>query len=333
LHVRHAESVVCEKALGTYTPGGLPVDNGAIFDLASLTKLFVSTALLVLFDRRAFSLDDALAGVIPEFGGPNPRRGAVTFRQLLTHTSGLPAHVDFRDEPGREAIIARVCAMPLAYTPGTRVVYSDLGFMLAGEALMRLSGLPLQDAVRTLVLEPLDASSVGYKPPRQLHERIVATEDDAWRGLLRGQVHDENCWAMGAVSGHAGLFGCASDVAQLGRLYRGAGAVGPSRILLRATANAAIREQACAEDERRGLGWALKSGDHLSCGAKFSWDSFGHTGYTGTSLWVDPQRALIVALLTNRVQLTRDPEPIRALRAAVNDAVVKDIESAAGNGA
>jgi len=326
LHVRHQGEVAYDAAFGTRLPGGENVSGDSIFDLASITKLYVGTALLVLHDERRIALDDVIVDVIPEFAGLDQRRQTVTYRHLLTHTSGLPAHVNFRDELGAGAVIARVCNTPLSAAPGTQVTYSDLGFMLAGEAVARIAHAPLDDALRQLVLHPLDLADTCYRPQAALVPRIVCTERDDWRKrLLCGDVHDENCWAMGGIAGHAGLFGTARDTARLAEMYRLGGAVGRHRTLQRPTANEATREQAVGNDERRGLAWAIKASDRHSSGSRLSPDSYGHTGYTGTSVWVDPPRALTVVLFTNRVFYGREPEPIRALRAAVHDAVVEDI--------
>lgn len=326
LHVRQHGRVIFEGAFGERMPHGDPVTEDSVFDLASITKLFAGTALLALFDERRLSLDDPIADRLPEFAGLDNRRARVTYRHLLTHTSGLPAHVNFRDELGSKAVIARVCATPLEAPPGTTVTYSDLGFMLIGEAIVRVAGFPLDVSMRELVCEPMDIQQTTYRPPHQLADRIVCTENDEWRKrLLRGEVHDENCWAMGGVAGHAGLFGTAADVARLAEMYRAGGATAAGRALLRPTAQEAVREQVVGVDERRGLAWALKASDRHSCGEKLSSNSFGHTGYTGTSVWVDPQRSLTIVLLTNRVLFSRQAEPIRTLRAAVHDAVVEDL--------
>ncbi|HXW77245.1 MAG TPA: serine hydrolase, partial [Candidatus Eremiobacteraceae bacterium] len=167
-------------------------------------------------------------------------------------------------------------------------------------------------------------------PPQAMRDRIACTERDAWRGrLLQGEVHDENCWSMGGVSGHAGLFATAAEVAELAEAYRCGGTVDGARIVSRHAALLATRECARDADERRGLGWALKIEGRQSCGSLFTRSSFGHTGYTGTSVWVDPARELTVVLLTNRVYMTRDPIPILDLRAAVHDAIAQEIP--AGN--
>ena len=326
LHVHVGGSIACEAAFGTLSPDGQAVRPDSPFDLASITKMFAATAMLALFDERQFALDDPIVSIVPEFAGPDARRAAVTFRHLLTHTSGLPAHVNFRDELGARAILTRVCATPLASTPGVAVAYSDLGFILVGVAIERLAGLPLAEAIAGYVVEPLGLTSALFTPPPHERPNIVCTERDSWRGrLLQGEVHDENCWSMGGVSGHAGMFATAADVAQLGEAYRNGGTTDTSRVISRHSAMLATRECARDSNERRGLGWALRTSERQSCGTRFGSNSYGHTGYTGTSLWVDPDRALTVALLTNRVYFTREPLPIFELRAAVHDAIVDDI--------
>jgi CubicO group peptidase (beta-lactamase class C family) len=328
LVVQHDGEPVYRGAFGTLAPHGDAVKLDSIFDLASLTKLFTTTALLALFDQRELSLDDPIVNALPEFERIDERRSQITYRRLLTHTAGLPAHVNFRDELGAPAVIARVCATPLQVAPGAAVIYSDLGFMLLGEAIARITGQALGAAIRALVCEPLGVNA-GYRPHASQRKQIVCTEKDEWRGrLLVGEVHDENCWAMGGVAGHAGLFGTADDVLRLAEMYRSGGSFDGRRVLSRPTAQEAVREHAVGSDERRGLGWALKAGDRHSCGRRLSAGSFGHTGYTGTSVWVDPDRKLTVVLLTNRVLFSREPEPIRSLRAAVHDAVVEDLSEA-----
>ena len=326
LHVRVDGAVIAEVPFGVVRPSGERVRPQTPFDLASVTKIFAGSALLSLFDERRFALDDPLVSIVPEFGGQDPRRRAVTFRHLLSHTSGLPAHVSFRDELASAAVIARVCATPLTAMPGAKVEYSDLGFMLVGAAIERLGGMPLAQSVAERVLGPLGAVDAGYAPPPDVRGSIACTERDSWRGrLLQGEVHDENCWAMGGVSAHAGLFARAATVADIGEAYREGGMAPNGRLVTRHSALIATKEWARSDDERRGLAWALRTQHRQSCGSKFGPRSFGHTGYTGTSLWVDPDRALTVALLTNRVYFTREPGPIFELRGAVHDAVVEDV--------
>jgi CubicO group peptidase (beta-lactamase class C family) len=326
LHVRYRGETICDISFGELFPGGPKAGRDAIFDLASLTKIVVGAGLLALVDQRACALDDPLAGTIPEFARRDSRRGAVTFRHLLTHTSGLPPSANARDEVGAREIIARVCATPLRFAPGEHVIYSDCGFIMLGEAIARLADAPLDDAIQSLVLDPLGVSEMWFRPQASLFDRIVCTENDAWRGrLLRGEVHDETAWSMSGVAGHAGMFGTGVAAAEVAEMFRQNGAVGGRRVLMRPTAAAAVKEQARGDGERRGLAWALKASDGRPCGPLLSRSSFGHTGYTGTSMWVDPERALTIVLLTNRVHYSRDPEPIGALRVAVHDAVIRDL--------
>jgi CubicO group peptidase (beta-lactamase class C family) len=317
---------VHEAALGNVAPGGPPAALDAVFDLASLTKIVVGTALLVLHDRRRFALDDSILAVFPDFAGRDPRRGGVTFRQLLSHTSGLPPSVNARAEFDAASVVQRICATPLASAPGERVAYSDCGFILVGEAVARLAGVPLPIALQSLVFDPLGISTCGYRPQGELLDRTVCTEQDEWRGkLLCGEVHDETCWSIGGIAGHAGLFGTAADTALIAELYREAGRTEGRRVLFRPTAAAAVREQARSDHERRGLAWALKSSNARPWGSALSAASYGHTGYTGTSMFVDPLRELTVVLLTNRVYVSREPGAIAELRAAVHDAVIADL--------
>ena len=326
LHVRHKGAIVCEAALGKLAPDAAAATPDAIFDLASLTKIAIGTAMLALNDMRRLALDDPIATLFSSFAGRDARRERVTFRHLLAHTSGLPPSVNARGESSAERVIERVCATPLINGPGERVVYSDCGFILLGEAVSRLAGVPLPFALQKVVFDPLGISSCGYRPAAALAEHIVCTEREAWRGrLLRGEVHDETCWSMGGVAGHAGLFGTAADVATLAELYRNTGSGNGRRVLLRSSALKAVREQANSDGERRGLAWALKSTDERPWGASLSRASYGHTGYTGTSVFVDPERAVTIVLLTNRVFFSRDPAPIADLRAKVNDAVIADL--------
>lgn len=319
--------VMIERAWGAAAPGEKPLSADALFDLASLTKLFAGTALLALHDRRRLALDDRVCDVVEEFAAGDRRKRDITFVHLLTHTSGLPAHANFHDEIGSAAVLQRVCATPLVAAPGARIAYSDVGFMLLGEAVARVHGAALDAAIDELVCKPLRAGSVLFRPPPEARAHAVVTEESPrGGGPLRGVVHDRNCHAMGGVAGHAGLFGSAEDVARLGESYRKGGALDGVRVLSLPASRAAVREWANDGDERRGLAWALKAGDRQSCGTLFSSDAYGHTGFTGTSLWVDPGRALVVSLMTNRVAISRDPEPIRLLRARMHDAIVTDLE-------
>jgi len=323
-----------------------------LFDLASLTKLFTATAFMTLVGAGRAELDCPVVEILPEFSGSRPIGPAedplngdiiptleaytgilvdaatVTFRHLLTHTSGLAAWRSlFRDLEGippaarRQRAVELISGYDFAHLPGDRVVYSDLGFILLGEAVARLTGQPLDQAVRSLVLDPLGLAHTAYCP---LHPQSIApTEMCAWRGRrLRGEVDDENAAAMGGVSGHAGLFSTAWEVAILGRLYLDGGRYGDVRLLSPELAAEMVREQAAGEGHRRGLAWMLATDVDASCGPAFSRQSYGHTGFTGTSLWIDPTRELIVVLLTNRVYHGRDGTNIATFRRFLHENVI-----------
>ena len=378
LVVRQGGRIVLHRAYGFLDPETRqqPTQPDTLFDLASLTKLFTATAFMTLAETGLVAPDQPVHTVLPEFDGHRPIRpyadplhpgqeiavvppteetvdaGQVTFRHLLAHTSGLPAWSPlYRLESGQVALQA-VLDSAFSYPTGSRVVYSDLGFILLGEAITRLTRHPLDVALRERVLGPLRLSTTHYRPiseqgcrgvevqrcwgaeeqfpclPRSLAPLppctsappscIAPTEFCAWRGRrLRGEVHDENGARLGGVAGHAGLFGSAADVATLGQMYLAGGTP-----LLRAETVAEMtRLQAQDGLTRRGLSWALWSPDPEASGHPFSERAYGHTGFTGTSLWVDPARGLVVALLTNRVYFGRDPAPIAALRHAVHSAV------------
>lgn len=362
------------KAWGILDPDGdgLPVQVDSLFDLASVTKLYVTTTFLTALSQGLVSLDTSLGEVIPTFveGGPRPVDGgqdphskvrlptphemrgqfvdpiAVTLRQILTHTAGLAPWRDVFNEAGppppppdqadalsrqhrwRKALEA-LCRYPFVGQPGDTIRYSDLGLMLLGEATSRLHGTPgdLEAAVRARVLAPLSLATTMYNPLQHGFDRlaIVPTEDDpTWRKRrCWGEVHDENACGVGGVAGHAGLFAAAYDVAAFGFAWLSRDprlGIGPPMI------EAALHEQAASDGQRRGLGWALKATADSSAGDRFGPDSFGHMGFTGTSLWIDPERDLIVACLTNRVYPGRQRTGIHQFRRALHDLLAERVD-------
>jgi CubicO group peptidase (beta-lactamase class C family) len=279
----------------------------------------------------------------PAFAGQEVDAGQVTFWHLLTHTSGLAAWRSLYRENGdeignvplphhvaaeeRDRRIAAIHGLyGFAFPPGARMVYSDLGFILLGEAIARLAGTPLDVAVRRAVLEPLGLDKTTYNPLAHgvPADEIVPTERCAWRQRrCQGEVHDENAASLGGVAGHAGLFSTARDVAVLGQAYLDGGSYGGRSILSPATVAEMTRVQVNFADDPRGLGWVMRWPEGSSSGHLFGPRSYGHTGFTGTSLWVDPDRELVVVLLTNRVYGGRDPEGILAFRPQLHDAVIE----------
>lgn len=294
-----------------------------LFDLASLTKVMATLpAVLVLLERGALRLDDPVSLYLPEFAGEG--REEVRLRHLLTHTAGLPAGVPLWQDPGdRASRIRRACQAPLLAPPGTRVIYSDVGFILLGEVVERVAGRPLDRFVQDHVLQPLGLREARFNPPPAVRPRCAATEyREALGRYLCGEVHDENAAALDGVAGHAGLFATAAEVAAYGQMWLAGGSLGGVQILSPAAVAAATRDQTPGLQEARGWGWLVvrPGSEGLSCGDLFSPGSFGHTGFTGTSLWVDPARELVVVLLTNRVHLGRTDHILR-LRPRFHNAV------------
>jgi CubicO group peptidase (beta-lactamase class C family) len=306
-----------------------------VFDLASLTKPLVTAALTAsLVVERQLSIDDTVGTHLSSWAeGPKAR---ATLRHLLTHTAGLP---DWRPlyqslDPtlvatpsGRHRIVSTAEREPLLSAPGVESRYSDLGFILLGAIIEQRGAHPLDKLARERLFGPLGVSSVGYlpvgKPERcewVVGRRVAATERCSWRGrMLRGEVHDENAYAMGGVSGHAGLFGDALGVRSLVRAWREA-ALGRSASWPAYLASQFLTRQSDLGQGGWALGWTVPTSPSTS-GRFFSPRAYGHLGFTGTSVWVDPDRELTVILLTNRVHPTRENQGIAAFRPAIHDAV------------
>jgi len=342
LAVGHDGSLAHLRPFGrlSYDADAAPVATDTLYDLASLTKVVVTTTLsMILFDEGRLDLDARVHSFFPAFSGLAKER--VTVRQLLTHSGGLLWWAPLYEElEGKKAYLERIVAMDLAYEPGTKSVYSDLGIILLGDILERLSGAPFEEMARLRVIEPLEMKDTQYRPPAALLPRIAPTENDPWRGrLVRGEVHDENAFALGGIAPHAGLFSTASDLAHLSQMLLDGGSFDGRRIVSRATVEL-FTERAGVPGSSRALGWDTPSDGegersstpgqpgYSSAGSLFSGRSFGHTGFTGTSMWMDPERDLYLILLTNRVHPTRDNNRILGVRAQVADAVVRALPRA-----
>jgi CubicO group peptidase (beta-lactamase class C family) len=299
-----------------------PVTTDTRFDLASITKVVTAIAFLRLVEDGTADIDGAVRDVFPSAFGADRSVGRITWRNLLAHNSGLPADVDLKG--ARDVADARAITLTISPEgpPGEHVVYSDIGFMLLGFAVEALVGAPLDDAVRRLVLDPLGLARMTYLPVST--DSVAQTEVCPWRRYrLRGEVHDEKAAALGGVAGHAGLFGTAHDVAVLGRCLLEGGAP----LLRPATVSEMLREQARDGEVRRGLGVSLWSPDPDTTGHPFGARSFGHTGFTGTSLWVDPERRLVAALLTNTLSRGREDHGFWAARIAIHRAIVETADA------
>jgi CubicO group peptidase (beta-lactamase class C family) len=299
-----------------------------LYDLASLTKVVaLTTALMLAVEEGRVALDAPVQRYVRDFVGPGKER--VTVRHLLTHTSGLPAHRRLW-ELASDAASARAVAhaTPLEAAPGTRTVYSDLGAIVLTQVVEAAYGRPFDEVVADRIFRPLDMRSTVFRPPPAWLERIAPTEvDTVWRRrLLHGEVHDENAAWLGGVSGHAGLFAPADDLLRFGEwLLRG---TDPPRVSPRVR-DEFLRAQHLVPGATRALGWDTPS-PTASSGTRLSPRSVGHTGFTGTSLWIDLERELVVVLLSNRVHPSRNNTSWNPVRALVADRVVEALEGLTG---
>lgn len=324
--------------LTTVTTGTLdwrysgPVTDESIWDLASLTKVVAMTsAMMQLVDSGLISLDAPVRQYLPEWTGEGSE--FVTVRHLLTHSSGLPSWRPlYKETTHRNAALELVLATAPDTMPGARMVYSDLGAILLGMLVERVSGEPLDSYVYGHVFRPLGMDRTFYKPDPSLLAEIAPTEFDPWRQQqVRGEVHDENAFRLGGVSGHAGLFSTADDLAVLAQLYLSGGELNGTRLFSERVIETFTAPQNPVLGNR-ALGWEKPNGRN-SAGSLLSERAFGHTGFTGTSIWIDPARDIFVILLTNRVNPTRENGKVGPVRRAVADAAIIALFGAQGQGA
>jgi len=335
LAVGYKGRLVALKPIGrfTYESEAPPVEPDTIYDLASLTKVMgTTTAAMILYERGRLPLDAPVARFVPEFaaGLDAEKKSQVLIRHLLTHSSGLPGYVRlFLEVDSRQALLERIYATPLEYETGTRAVYSDLGMILLGEIIERVSGQRLDTFLEENVFRPLGMTHTLFNPVRGLRKRIAPTEDDREfrQRLIHGEVHDENAWVLGGVAGHAGLFSTAYDVARFCQMLLNGGIYAHRRILRRDTIKLFTSRQPIP-GSTRALGWDTLSQDSFG-GRYLSFGVFGHTGFTGTSIMIDPEKELFVVLLTNRVHPTRANDKIRQFRPRLHEAIMEALGLAA----
>jgi len=319
-----------DRILASYGAGHLdwggrvtPAPNDStLWDMASLTKVIALTsAMMQLVESGSVDLDAPVQRYLPTWVGPN--KDKVTVRHLLTHSSGLPAWRPlYKEAADADAAMQLAYATPLDTLPGVRMVYSDIGGILMGEIVRAVSGERIDQYFAKHIAVPLKLHESVFLPPPALVPRIAPTEIDPWRQRqLRGEVHDENAFMLGGVSAHAGLFSSGRDLARIAQLYLNHGALGTVRIWKAET----IAQFTTVQDSlfsNRALGWETPTGTN-SAGHLMKRPAFGHTGFTGTSIWIDPSRDLFIVLLTNRVNPTRANTKITAVRQALADSVVK----------
>ena len=301
-----------------------PPSTSTLWDLASLTKVIALTSsMMLLVESRAVDLNAPVQRYLPEFQGR--WKEGVTVRHLLTHSSGLPSWRPlYKEADGPANAMALAISTPLDTVPGARMVYSDLGVIILGEVVTRVSGQPFEAFVRERVFAPLAMHETMFRPDSSFRERIAPTEVDPWRQRhLRGEVHDENAYALGGVSAHAGLFSSATDLIRIARMYLEAGTLDGRRFVSPTTIDqfTAVQDSSLSH---RALGWETPNGTN-SAGRLMSKRAFGHTGFTGTSLWIDREQGVFILLLTNRVNPTREHRGITAVRVAVADATMRAV--------
>ncbi|MGB9234114.1 MAG: serine hydrolase domain-containing protein, partial [Terriglobales bacterium] len=322
LAVTYRGELVAHKALGrfTYEESSPAVSADILFDLASVTKVVATTAMaMILYERGMLDLEAPVAAIVPEFASGNARRGEVTLRMLLAHSSGLPAYEKlFLRAHDREELLRAAFATQLTSDPGAHAEYSDIGFIILGVALERLADEALDVFCQREVFGPLAMSRTTFNPAKALRANIPPTTDDlAFRHrIIQGEVQDENASILGGVAGHAGLFSNAEDIARFAHSMLNGG----YPILRPETVRLFSRRESAPEGTSRALGWDTPSSPSQS-GRYFSARAFGHLGYTGTSLWIDPERQLSITLLTNRTWPDCQNQAIKQVRPAFHDAV------------
>ena len=326
---------------------GIDVEVGTLFDLASVTKAVATTTMaMILYERGLLELEAPVSGTIPEFLNDDPRRRDVTFRMLLAHSSGLPAYEKlFLKARGRDDLLQRAFATPLSADPGRRAEYSDIGFIILGVALERIAGEALDTFCQREIFGRLGMSNTTFNPPAELRPNIPPTADERQAGgaaqsttgpakerstfrmrVIQGEVQDENAFVLGGVAGHAGLFSTAEDVARFAHMLLSGG----RPILRPETIPLFTRRESIPAGTSRALGWDTPSAPSQS-GSHFGIHSYGHLGYTGTSLWIDPDRQLSITLLTNRTWPDCSNQAIKQVRPSIHDAIVEGVASNRGD--
>jgi len=311
-----------------YAPGAPSVDPTTMYDLASLTKVVATTtAAMILEEEGKLDIARTVQSYVPELDAPD--KAGITVRMILTHRGGFeafaPLHRQYR---GRAEYLAQINARPLTSVPGTHMVYSDWDFILMQAVIERITGTTLDAFVASRVFAPLGMTSARFTPDTTdpiLLRHIAVTANDTLRGLLHGVVHDPNAWAMGGVAGHAGLFASARDLAVFAQMLLNGGRYAGTKLLSPTT----LARWTSVQDpgSSRALGWDTPSAVS-SAGRYFSPHSFGHTGFTGTSIWIDPERSLFVVILANRVNSRGESTRHTQLRRDVADAVQSAIQDA-----
>ena len=318
--------IVLQGSIGrfTYEDDAEAVTLSTIFDLASVTKVIATTTMAMLFvERGQLDLQQSVVSVLPEFASDDQRRNQITVKMLLAHSSGLPAYVKlFERAQDRESLLQLALRVRLESDPGSRAEYSDIGFILLGEMLQRIAGEGLDSFCSREIFTPLGMKSTFFNPPPTMRSEIPPTVDDrTFRNrVIQGEIHDENASVLGGVSGHAGVFSNTSDLMRFSASMLGHA----PKLLDTETISLFTRRQSSPSGTSRALGWDTPSVPSQS-GKHFSAGSFGHLGYTGTSLWIDGERGIAIALLTNRTWPDNRSQLIKQIRPAFHDALMGEL--------
>lgn len=318
--------IILQGAIGrfTYDETAEDVTLNTVFDLASVTKVVATTAMaMLLHDRQKLDLQKKVVDLLPEFASDDARRKRVTIEMLLSHASGLPAYELLFERAGsRQDLMNRAFKVPLIADPGTHVEYSDIGFILLGNLLETIAGEQMDVFCSREIFTPLGMKSTCFRPAENLRRQIPPTcEDRNFRhGVIQGEVHDENASVMGGVAGHAGVFGNTTDLMSFAACMLGYG----ERLFPTETVALFTQRQSSPPGTSRALGWDTPSPPSQS-GHYLSGSSFGHLGYTGTSLWIDGERQIAIALLTNRTWPDNGSKLIKQVRPVFHDAVMEEL--------
>ena len=322
LEIGRTEDILWRGAFGhlSYERKSTAADHNTIFDLASLTKV-IATATLAMqhVDARRWALSDYVTQHLRSWCGAD--RELVTIEDLLAHTSGLQAYLPlFQERVDPQQYKETLCRLPLQYAPRSESVYSDLGFILLGFMIEDLTNMTLDDQFQNMA-ESSGLNEIQFLPPNSWKKRTAPTGDNQMRGrCLIGEVHDDNGWALGGVAGHTGLFGSTSAVGRFARIILG-DFRGGQTLVSPATLQTFTRKTNIPNSSR-ALGWDTML-PTSSCGSRFSRSAIGHTGFTGTSLWIDPELDLYIACLTNRVHQTADSNAMQRFRPELHDAAMR----------
>ncbi len=313
----------------TYDPASPAITTETLYDMASVTKVAATTVTAMhLWEKGKLRLDIPVRSYLPDFSGG--LKDSVTLRHLFTHSGGLHWWADLWNKAGsREEALDYIYELPLDYAPGDSMIYSDLGLIMIGEVLRTVTGKNIAQLAREIIYQPMGMQHTMFNPARSLLPAIAPTEVGGGldRGLIHGEVHDENTHFLGGVSTHAGLFSTASDMAALAQMLLNGGVYKHRRFFSPATVRYWTARQNLPAGSSRALGWDTPSAVGSLAGDYFSAGSFGHTGFTGTSLWIDPNRKIAIVLLTNRVHPTRERGGIRQVRRDFHNSVMQKLLS------